>query len=259
MVTIADELIKRELAETLSDTALLAMARKAKESIHPGERELFAKHLRDRGHDPDEIIARGARQSTRTPRPSATGADSWHRSPEWHRAWDDARSSRGRSSRARSRDWDFTGKTTPKWAWAGHAGGIPPSHDIYEKSYKDINYIKKRMYELSAGKRRAEHYVQQFDGSYFRNSFMTYGHESIHPEMAKAMLQWGSSGNPYHTKAIFASRRNNPREMHLLWANGRHMPAGTIYKHTGRNKYAHNDPQAREAINAFIDKHAPVG
>ena len=117
------------------------------------------------------------------------------------------------------------------------------------------------MYDLSAGKRRAEHNVQQFDGNYFRNSFTTYGHESIHPEMAKAMLQWGGTGgrgNTYDTKAIFSSRRNNPREMHLLWANGRHMPPGTIYKHTGRNKYALNDPHAREAINAFIDKHAPL-
>lgn len=136
---------------------------------------------------------------------------------------------------------------------------MPPSHDIYRRDYTDLNYIKKRMYELSAGKRRAEHTVHQFDGGYFRNSFTTFGHESIHPEMAKAMLQRGATGNAYDTKAIFASRRNNPREMHLIWANGKHMPPGTIYRHEGRNQSVYNDPQAREKINAFIDKHSGTG
>ena len=117
-----------------------------------------------------------------------------------------------------------TRSETPTWAWAGHAGGMPPSANIYSADYRDINYIKKRMWELS-GKSKNEYTIWQYDGAYFRGVFSVFGSEKIFNEMAKAMRVWGSSGNPYHTRAIFVTERKHEsapseRELKLIYLDG---------------------------------------
>lgn len=219
----ATELIEAKL----SDTALLAMARKAKESTEAGERAVFSAKLKSLGHDPDVIIARG-------------------------------NSSSRSSERVRQSNSQSSGRVTPAWAWAGHSGGIAPSHSIYRSDYTDLNHIKKTMWEKS-GKSKEEHNVMQYDGSFFRNSFTTFGHEGIHKDMADAMLVWGKSGNPYQTKAVFSSVRGGPRRLKLLWANGQHVSdKDHTIDHDSFNENPANDQQFMRGLNDWIDSKVPI-
>lgn len=224
----ADQLIRQALSEALSPDALLAMARKAKESAHPGEREAFGNKLRQMGHDPDQLLKGATSQQRTRPQRPAQGP----------------RRSDG----------------TPEWAWAGHAGGMPPSHNIYRPTYEDLNHIKKTMWEKS-GKSKEEHTIRQFDGSFFRNTYTAYGSEKIHPEMAKAMLQWGDSGhgrggNRYGTKAIFASRRGS-KKVKMIWANGQHVSPGIEVDHNSPNENPANDQHFTRGLSDWIDSKVP--
>ncbi len=146
---------------------------------------------------------------------------------------------------------------TPEWAWAGHSGGMPPSGN-YRPSMDDVNYIKKRMWELS-GKSREEHTVHQFDGNFFRKLFTTYGSDDIHHHMAHAMLHWGSnhsSGHNFPTKAIFVSKKKEPRKLHMIWANGRHTTGHSI-EHESFNHNPDNDQHFVNRLSDWIDKKVP--
>lgn len=234
----ADQLI----AETLSATALHAMARKAKESPHEGERDAFGAKLKQLGHDPDEILARGQPGNAprySTPPPSSGGGYGYSAGP-------DGRRRKGRSRRPHSPE-------TPEWAWAGWSGGIPPNHTIHSNDYHDVNFIKKDMYEKAEGKRRSTFSIEQFDGSYWRHSTSVKSHESVHPHMAEAMLKWGSGANPYHTKAIFM-RKKGSNEHHLIWANGQHVPHG---KHVFSHHGPRSDHRFNEKLSSWIDERVP--
>ena len=142
--------------------------------------------------------------------------------------------------------------STPEWAWAGHSGGASPGHDIHTKNYRDLNFIKKTMWELS-GKSKEEHTVYQFDGTYFRNIYTSYGNKKIYPDMANAMLTWGNVGNPYHTKAIFISPRGS-KDLHLVWANGKHMTPHSKVTHDSFNSNPANDQEFTKNLSSWIDK-----
>ena len=64
-----DYIIKAVLNEALSPEAILAMARKAVESEHEGERAAFAAKLKSMGHDPQEIIRRANVGQQAQPKP----------------------------------------------------------------------------------------------------------------------------------------------------------------------------------------------
>lgn len=64
-----DYIIKAVLNEALSPEAILAMARKAVESEHEGERAAFAAKLKSMGHDPQEIIRRANMAQQTQPKP----------------------------------------------------------------------------------------------------------------------------------------------------------------------------------------------
>ena len=64
-----DYIIKAVLNEALSPEAILAMARKAVESEHEGERAAFAAKLKSMGHDPQEIIRRANMAQQAQPKP----------------------------------------------------------------------------------------------------------------------------------------------------------------------------------------------
>jgi|WetSurSiteA1Bulk_404760.scaffolds.fasta_scaffold00002_61 hypothetical protein len=146
--------------------------------------------------------------------------------------------------------------STPEWAWAGYSGGLPPSSHIYNNDYRDLNFIKKRMWELS-GKSKEEHTVHQFDGNYFRNTFTAYGNSNIHHHMAKAMLKWGAHGNPYNTKAIFVSKKSDPKKLHLVWANGKHVEPGVHIEHNSFNNNPSNDQEFTKNLSSWIDSKVP--
>lgn len=142
---------------------------------------------------------------------------------------------------------------TPTWAWAGHAGGAPPSSQIYREDYRDLNYIKKKMWELS-GKSRKEYTVQQYDGSFFRHIFIAYGSRKIFNEMAKAMKVWGEGANPYNTRAIFISERKG-KKLYLVYLDGKFLGDDPyVFTHDSFNANAGNDQQFMRNLPGELDR-----
>ncbi len=141
----------------------------------------------------------------------------------------------------------------PAWAWAGYAGGMPPSSQIYRENYRDLNYIKKRMWELSR-KSKKEYTVQQFDGTFFRNIFTAFGNRKIFNEMAKAMKIWGESGNPYNTRAIFISERRG-KKLYLVYLDGKFLGDDPyVFTHESFNMNPANDQQFVRNLPAKLDR-----
>lgn len=124
----------------------------------------------------------------------------------------------------------------PVWAWAGYAGGAPPNAHISRNNYTDLNYIKKRMWELS-DQSPEEYTLWAYDGYTIRGSFTVYGNERIYHNMVDAMLTWEGGT----TRAIFASKKNN-RTLYLLYANGRYTKP-IQFRHDSPNMNPANDQE----------------
>ena len=107
----------------------------------------------------------------------------------------------------------------PQWAMAGYSGGMRNSASIHRNDYRDVNFIKKTMWEKS-GQSKQQWNIIQFDGRFFRHSTTVYGSPEIFKDMAEAMLVWGSSGNPYHTRAVLVKRERTTDELLIIWADG---------------------------------------
>lgn len=127
-------------------------------------------------------------------------------------------------------------ETTPVWAWAGHSGGMPPQGSIYRNDYSDLNFFKKRMWELS-GKSKEEWTIWNFDGRYFRGTLTVYGSEGIFNDMADAMRMW----DRFHTsRAVFVSRKGE-RTLHLIWSDGEYRDPPIPFEHDSFNANPGND------------------
>lgn len=141
----------------------------------------------------------------------------------------------------------------PPWAWAGHSGGMPPSSKIYRHDYRDVNYIKQQMWELS-GHSRQEWTIWAFDGAFFRGVVTVYGAPEIFRQMAEAMVTWNSfGGNPYHTRAVFAAPGNS-KTLHLLYADERFYAAPTpTIEYDAFNANPGNDQHFMRQLPAWLD------
>lgn len=119
-----------------------------------------------------------------------------------------------------------------RWAWAGYSGGMRNSAHIYRQDYTDVNYIKKRMWELS-GKSTEEWTIWGFDGAFLRGVTTVYGSPKIFAQMAEAMITWQTKGgNPYSCRAVLVEKeqpyRSKPfddeeeheRTAYVIWADG---------------------------------------
>ena len=119
-----------------------------------------------------------------------------------------------------------------KWSWAGYSGGMHHEPRIYRHDYTDVNFIKKRMWELS-GESNEEWTIWGFDGAYTRGVTTVYGSPQIFAQMAEAMITWQTQGgNPYECRAVIVEKsekhRSKPyldddtqeRTVYLIWADG---------------------------------------
>lgn len=141
-----------------------------------------------------------------------------------------------------------------RWAWAGHSGGIPPNSRISRQDYRDVNFIKKRMWELS-GHSKQEWTIWAWDGHYFRNSTTVYGSPEIFHEMAEAMVVWnGQGGNPYDTVAVLASKGKS-RVLHVLYYNGEFLDtAPELPEHESFNLNPSNDQGFVNRLNRELQR-----
>lgn len=63
--------------------------------------------------------------------------------------------------------------------------------EIKSENYTDINYFKKKMWEMS-GKSKEKFSIYAFDGTSFQTKITVFGSEQIYEAMAKAMIIWNS-------------------------------------------------------------------
>jgi curved DNA-binding protein CbpA len=144
---------------------------------------------------------------------------------------------------------------TPEWAWAGYSGGLPPNASIYRNDYTDVNFIKKRMWELS-GKSKKQYGILGFDGHFFRAGTTVFGSPKIFNEMAKAMIDWQTKGgNPYQCRAVFVTP-SKKKELYLIYADGvfyGDKPIGPLTHHSF-NLNPGNDRRFMESLPEFLDQ-----
>lgn len=140
------------------------------------------------------------------------------------------------------------------WAMAGHSGGMADSAHIYQQDYRDMNYIKKRMWELS-GHKLQEWTIYGFDGAFLRHSLTVYGSPEIFTEMAKAMIIWQTKGgNSYPCRAVLVNRRREQRYF-IIWADGRFYDKRPIEVECDSfNNNPGNDPQFRHRLSKLLDQ-----
>jgi hypothetical protein len=104
------------------------------------------------------------------------------------------------------------------------------NNKIYVESYRDVNFIKKQLWELS-GKSEEVYTIDAFgpDSHFSRDPLYSfqgrtnvYGSPTVFDEMAKAMLIWNANGGRVETtRAVFVSPQIRPNPIYLIYADGR--------------------------------------
>lgn len=161
-----------------------------------------------------------------------------------------AATSRSSASPSRSQS-----SATPVWAMAGYSGGYPPNANISRNDYTDMNFIKKRMWELS-GKSRDEYTLMGFDGHFFRHTLTVYGSPTIFKKMAEALYTWQTiGGNSYACRAVFVFERGGGDDkIHLLYADGKGYWDNPIpFVHHSFNLNPSNDQQFVRKLPQMLD------
>lgn len=155
--------------------------------------------------------------------------------------------------RRRSRDEEDEGDTT--WAMAGYSGGMRNSTRIYRQDYTDVNYIKKRMWELS-GKSTEEWTIWGFDGAFLRGVTTVYGSPKIFAQMAEAMITWQTKGaNSYPCRAVLVEKRGGERTAYVIWADGVFYDKDPIpVEYDSFNANPGNDTSFNNRLRRLLDK-----
>jgi hypothetical protein len=131
------------------------------------------------------------------------------------------------------------------WAWAGYSkgSGVPPSDHI--SGTKDINYFKKKAWEIS-GKpipdKENEYTFWNWDGSYFQGVFSVFTKPHALHKIALMMIEWDSS---YKSKAVFFTRPGSIklRKIYLIDINGQEIKPPKEFEHESFNQNPGNDQQ----------------
>ena len=154
-----------------------------------------------------------------------------------------------------------------KWSWAGYSGGMHDNPTIRRQDYTDVNFIKKRMWELS-GESTEEWTIWGFDGAYLRGVTTVYGSPKIFAQMAEAMITWQTKGgNPYECRAVLVEKREKHRSkpylddddeqahtVYLIWADGVFYDKKPIEMHYETfNANPGNDQSFRHRLRRMID------
>jgi curved DNA-binding protein CbpA len=110
---------------------------------------------------------------------------------------------------------------------------------ISRENYSDINYFKKRMWELSNHSRK-KYTIWAFDGRFFRGCLTVFGSPEIFNQMARAMVIWNGSGNPYATRAVFVQKNRDPN-LYLIYLDKKMISPPIQMEHDSFNMNPAND------------------
>lgn len=122
------------------------------------------------------------------------------------------------------------------------------SHHISGKN--DINYFKKRMWELCGKSRENRYTIWNFDGYFFRGCVTVFGSPKIFPEMAKGMREWDSSCN---SRAVFVTH-NSSSDLYLIWSDGQDHNPPIPFEHDSFNRNPGNDQRFMRKLPEMLDK-----
>jgi hypothetical protein len=102
------------------------------------------------------------------------------------------------------------------------------NHRIHVESYRDQNFIKKRIWELS--NQSDEIYtIDAFGKTSFEGRTRVYGSQDVFDEMAKAMLVWNANGgNIQLTRAVLVSSPKQENSVYLIYADGKSLADNPI-------------------------------
>lgn len=170
-------------------------------------------------------------------------------------AYDTLKGGTGRSTERERSDPRYPEPSAP-WAHAGYSGGMQNSAHISRQDYRDVNFIKKRMWELSKHS-TVEWNIWGFDGAFLRGSTTVYGSPEIFDEMARAMVMWQTKGgNPYACRAVLVNRRYaSEKEYFLIWADGRSYARKPIKVESDSfNGNPGNDHRFYDRLRTLIDE-----
>jgi hypothetical protein len=210
------------------------------EALKAAWKKLIIQHHPDRGGSPGVAQEVNAAFDVlkSTPVSSSGSSQDW---PDY------SKGSYGRSSQEDSDPY-------PVWAQAGWSGGARESGRISRNDYRDMNFFKKKMWELS-GQSKEEWTITAFDGSFFRNSLTVYGSPKIFKDMAEAMVMWNSKGgNSYPTRAVFASRRRS-KKMYVIYCDGKFMSFDPpALAHDSMNDNPSNDQSFMRQMPEMLDR-----
>lgn len=124
---------------------------------------------------------------------------------------------------------------------------------INRNDYTDINYFKKRMWELS-GRSHEKWTIWAFDGHFFRGVLTVFGSPEIFDDMAKAMVTWNSMGaNSYHTRAVFVQKEGE-HDISLIWLDGRPVKPPVHMEHESFNANPGNDQSFTRRLPRMLDQ-----
>lgn len=119
------------------------------------------------------------------------------------------------------------------------------------KTYKDQNWIKTRMWELS-NRSKVRWTIYGFDGAFFRHQVTVFGNDKIFPEMAEAMIIFQTQGsNPYDIKAVLAQKESD-QELYLIWINGKQVSPPEIYEFESFNSNPANDQSLVQTLHNAV-------
>jgi hypothetical protein len=152
---------------------------------------------------------------------------------------------RARMAPAAPAGWYDRASIAPPWQPDKHA----KNHKIFVESYRDQNYIKKRIWELS--NRSEEIYtIDAFGKTSFEGRTRVYGNQAVFDEMAKAMLVWNANGgNPKLTRAIFVSNSKQEDALYLIYADGKSLADNPIPL-----KFNRNDKSFQDKLPNILDR-----
>ncbi len=102
------------------------------------------------------------------------------------------------------------------------------NHRIYVESYRDQNFIKKRIWELS-NESDEIYTIDAFGKTSFEGRTRVYGNQAVFDEMAKAMLVWNANGSKIQlTRAVLVSSSKDRHALYLIHADGKSLAQNPI-------------------------------
>lgn len=171
--------------------------------------------------------------------------------PQGRKMWSDEDAESGPF---RSGPWEDY-PDVPLWAWAGYSGGMPPTSTIRQESYRDLNFIKKTVWQKAGGRHPSEHLECTFwnyDGRYLRGVFTVFGgsQREVMWEAAKAMREWDGS-----KEAVLMTVKSQPSIVYVVWCRqggGDVDPASLHYNSFNRNPG--NDPEFMARLPSLLQE-----